>query len=381
MTSLGLLIKKASKGENYQWIDIFYTNEGYYSSHGRGKLIDGEFVKNDDYQTTEITISKTKNVGKKNETTQSQQALAEATKKWNDKKHAGYHNIGESESNIFHPMLCREFGEIYKPDYNVCYQPKIDGIRCIIHIINRTLKCISRNNHNFDMSLDSYFNEVFKNIVVQDKEVYLDGEIVSKSGHLEDAKTITSGKLVNGEYVMFDMYDPVQPELPYNFRCRQLNDIMTICKDKNNKVGNPNMLSVEVISSTYDRFDKADKYLDIVIKNNMEGLIIRDPTSVYEQNKRSKFVLKYKKTITQEFAILEVLEGEGNKSGLAASMRFRFNESNEFSAGLKCNNEKCKEIWINRNSYVGKLATVEYLDKTKYGVPKFAKFISVRDYE
>jgi ATP-dependent DNA ligase len=384
MSSLGLLVKENTSGNIYLWIEILYTDQGYYSSHGYGNYtVDQEFIKNPKVTTTEETISTPKNIGKKNQTSQSEQAFKDATAIHAKKIKEGYHLPNHVGLDSFKPMLCYTYDkDIYQNDYEVFMQPKIDGIRCITKISNGRVYCISRNNNVFADELSNYIKDIVGPIISSKLEVYLDGEIISNTGHLEDAKPITNGILVNGQYILFDMAITGYDDALYKDRYSKLTSIIQRCKDhyKNVELGDPSKLVIKIISSRLDKFDKVEEYLNSVINNGFEGLIVRDPNSVYEHNKRSKGLLKYKRVITEEYTILDILEGRGNRRGLASSIKC-LHEGQEFFAGVKLNNEICSNIWINRDNYIGKMATVEYLDKTKYNIPKFAKFISIRDYE
>lgn len=377
MSSLGLLVKENTAGNTYLWIEIFYTDQGYYSSHGYGNFNDNhEFIKNPKEITTELTSSIPRNAGKKNATSQSEQAHKDATAMYTRKLKEGYHLPEHEGLDRFKPMLCYSYDKaVHSDNYEVYMQPKIDGIRCITKISNGVVHCISRNNNMFAVELADYIKTLVGPILESNYEVFLDGEIVSTSGYLEDAKPITNGTLINGQYILFDMVISGFEGVTYKDRYEKLNSIIQRCSE-----GDPSKLILKMIPTRSDTFGRADEYLNSVIKSGFEGLIIRDPNSIYEHNKRSKGLLKYKRVITEEYTILDILEGKGNRRGLASSIRFK-HEGHDFFAGVKLTNEECQKIWIDRDKHIGKMATVEYLDKTKYNVPKFAKFVTIRDYE
>ena len=89
---------------------------------------------------------KGKNVGKKNETTDNQQALFEAYSMWLKKQDQNYTIVNESEkpanvppTNIL-PMLANKFTErkkyLKKP---FAVSPKLDGVRVIARLVNDKL--------------------------------------------------------------------------------------------------------------------------------------------------------------------------------------------------------------------------------------------------
>ena len=100
-----------------------------------------------------------------------------------------------------------------------------------------------------------------------------------------------------------------------------------------------------------------------------EGLMVRLDEK-YE-NKRSKYLLKYKMFQDQEFTIIDIQEGIGNKMGMVGSFVFETEEGKRFNASPKFNWEECKYIWDNRDKIIGCTATVKYFNITPDGIPRF----------
>jgi DNA ligase-1 len=114
------------------------------------------------------------------------------------------------------------------------------------------------------------------------------------------------------------------------------------------------------------------------IKEGFEGQMIRTD-SKYE-NKRSKFLLKRKEFQDNEYVILDVIEGEGNKAGMAGAMVFENELGIRFNSNIKGNREYLKEIWLNKEEYKGKQATVKYFNLTPDNkLPRFPYVVAVRD--
>ena len=118
---LNTLFKRAVNGKVNEWTvevenNCFRTISGY---------TDG--VKT----TSEWTCCSGKNLGKKNETTPEQQALAEAQAMWTKKLELGsYESIDDIDiPKFFNPMLAHKF-EDYKDKitYPVYSQPKLDEV-------------------------------------------------------------------------------------------------------------------------------------------------------------------------------------------------------------------------------------------------------------
>jgi len=117
-------------------------------------------------------------------------------------------------------------------------------------------------------------------------------------------------------------------------------------------------------------------YYDIYVgRQGYEGQMIRLDKE-YE-SKRSKSLLKHKSFIDEEYTILDVVEGEGNKTGMVGSFVFQNSDGKQFNAAPKYNWDECKALWKNRDSLIGKMATVKYFNLTPDNVPRFPYVINI----
>ena len=90
------------------------------------------------------------------------------------------------------------------------------------------------------------------------------------------------------------------------------------------------------------------------------------------ENKRSKHLLKRKEFKDSEFKILDIVEGVGNKSGMAGHMVFKNHKDIEFHSNIKGTREYLKELLTNKNKLIGKSATVKYFNLTPGDeIPRF----------
>jgi ATP-dependent DNA ligase len=99
-----------------------------------------------------------------------------------------------------------------------------------------------------------------------------------------------------------------------------------------------------------------------------EGQIIRIDGQPY-QNKRSKYLLKRKEFTDQEFTIVRIVEGLGNRSGMAGSIEYLTDDGIEFSSGIAGGFEFYKMLWENQDKYIGGQGNVRFFNWTEYGRP------------
>jgi DNA ligase-1 len=118
---------------------------------------------------------------------------------------------------------------------------------------------------------------------------------------------------------------------------------------------------------------------ELYVTQGYEGQMLR-LNGLYE-NKRSKSLLKHKSFIDEEYTILGVEEGIGNKTGMVGSFIFESKSGKRFNCSPKFNWERCTEMWEQRETLIGKQATVKYFNLTPQGVPRFPYCIAIRDYE
>jgi len=124
--------------------------------------------------TSEWTCCSGKNIGKKNETTPNEQAMAEAKAMWTKRVELGnFENINDIDNEVyFSPMLAHKWEDRKdKVKYPVFSQPKLDGIRCIV----RADGMWSRNGKRI-ISAPHIF-ESMKHLFDKNPDLIFDGEL------------------------------------------------------------------------------------------------------------------------------------------------------------------------------------------------------------
>lgn len=314
-----------------------------------------------------------KNLGKKNGTTPQAQALVQATALWTKKKELGsFERINEIDDPIlFRPMLASKWeDEKHRVKYPLASQRKYDGIRCIIHsggMFTRNGKQIISAPHIFDSLKDIFEKYPF---LVLDGELYADkdeadfNKIIScvRKTKPEEEDLIESAK-----YVKYWVYDLPSSENVFEQRYIELTELFeelpSTCVRS----------EIELVYSEHDILPLHDKY----VSEGFEGQILRDLKGTY-QNKRSKFLLKYKSFDDAEFTILGVIEGIGKLHNKVGKLVF-----DGFDCAVNGTHEFLSELWNRREELIGLTATVKYfgLTTTDNPVPRFPKVIAIRDYE
>jgi DNA ligase 1 len=383
MKNFPTLYKKTSTGAIQFWTicvletpnsGILYDIETEYGQLGT-----------DSPQTTIDTIAKGKNIGKKNQTTAYDQAIAEAQAKWEKQKKKGYVESLEAaekgeldkliEGGIV-PMLAHKFSDHgHKIKYPAYAQPKLDGIRCIAilkdgkcTLWSRTRKQITSVPH-IQRAVESWFKQ----------DIVLDGELYNhelKSNFEKIISMVRQEEPAEGhEIVQYHIYDTVS-EKEYAGRWGDLFnffrnvDVWEQC-DPLRLVNSFNVNDEEEVSHWFEVF-KRDGY---------EGAMLRNAESPYV-NKRSYDLQKVKEFNDEEFDIVGIDEGRGKLQGHVGAFVCLTSDGKEFLAKMSGETAKLKEYFENHKLWQGKQLTVKFQGLTgTNGVPRFPVGVAIRDYE
>lgn len=364
--------KKDKKGNIQQWsIEVdgnkFRTHEG---------LVNGKIT------TSEWTVCKGKSIGKKNETTPEQQALLESESKLKSKLENGYyHNIKDAGKGTdwIEPMLAEKFADYgdkilstlstLSPVYS---QPKLDGIRCIATrsgLFSRKGKPIVAVPHIEKVMM--YLLITHPNVIAFDGELYNHDlkEDFNKITSVVRKTKLTKEDLEQSEkLIQYHIYDCITANQS-SFEER-LGIILEQDEAYIRIVPTHKIVSEQALDRWYTQY-QIDGY---------EGQMIRDPKSLYE-HKRTKSLIKRKEFMDEEFTILDIEEGIGNRSGMMGRLKFKTKEGKAFDSNARGGNDFYKELLQNKTKYIGKLATVRFQNYTPDGIPRFPVMISLRDYE
>lgn len=357
------LYSRTSTGAVQTW-EIEVSENRYRTVSGQ---IDGKKI------TSEWTACQAKNIGRSNATSPEEQAQAEAAAKWKKKVESGYHETPDQIDKVVfvEPMLAKNW-EDYCDDtrFPVFSQPKYDGIRCVVTsagMYTRNGKTIVSAPH-----IAEELSEFFQNNpdVILDGELYCDKLANDFNSICSLVKKTKPSKqdLVDSRAIQYWIYDLVDESR--NFSARNLWLSQNIpASDHLRLVPTATVSSLDQLNNLYEEY----------ISSGYEGQMVRLDRP-YER-KRSRGLLKRKEFIDEEFSIMDVLEGDGNKSGMAGSMVLSKKTGEQFNSNIKGDRDHLRELLKNRNELIGKNATVKYFNLTPDGIPRFPYVIAIRDYE
>jgi DNA ligase-1 len=363
---LPTLYARTSNGSVQQWT-IEVTDNTYRTHEG---LKDGKIT------TSMPTVCDSKNVGRANETTPEDQATSEAKSKWQKKLDSGYYeDISQIDIEKFtEPMLAKKYDDEFESSmFPVYSQPKLDGMRCVARkdgLWSRNGKKILSVPH-IEKQLESFF-KTNPNVIL-DGELYCDklandfNKIISL---VKKAKPNRAELDESAKTIQYWVYDTISKD---DFSAR----FERVWKELNKTV-DPKII-VKVATSEVNDQIQLDALNGAYITAGYEGQMVRIDKS-YEQ-KRSKFLLKRKEFDDTEFEILDIFEGDGNRSGMAGYATIKLADGRTCKSNIKGNHEWLTELLANAKDAKGKMATVRHFKLTPDGIPRFPYVITIRDYE
>lgn len=310
-----------------------------------------------------------KNTGKKNATTAEEQAIAEVNARYKKRLKLGYfEKLEDVDGDIyFKPMLAAKYKDrVKKINFKdkTWTQPKLDGMRCVATVagmFSRAGERVHSAPHIHQYMMDNGFWE-------DDESAVYDGELYNHELHenfdelmsIARRSKLTEEDLIKSrQWLQFHVYDvTTDEELTFDQRFLSLKRVDS---DYIKFVQTDEVNSLEEIDANYEKY----------LESNYEGQIVRI-NDVYH-NKRCNSLLKRKEFIDEEYEIVDIVEGKGNRAGMAGRATLRMKDGRLFGAGIKGSHGYARELLLNKQRYVGNgsEATVRYFRLTPDGIPRF----------
>lgn len=315
-----------------------------------------------------------KNVGKKNETTGEQQALAEVKAEYKKRLELNYTANVDDIDNIFFfsPMLAKSYTD-YPPTFRdpVWSQPKLDGIRCIATakgLFSRKGKRIFACPH---------VSEALEPVFSLYPDAILDGELYSHSlkedfntlvSLIKRAKPSADDIIASSKVIQYHVYD-IPSEATFQSRYDNLVNAVVTRAIPNGVV---QLVDTDLAASQ----DELDNLYGSYLESGYEGQMIRFDGPGYE-NKRTRNLLKRKEFQDQEYEIVEITAGVGNRSEVAGRVVCRLPNGGAFGAGIRGSFEYAARLLEEAELYRGGTASIRFQNLTPDSIPRFPVCIAV----
>lgn len=289
-------------------------------------------------------------------------------------------------SNKVKPLLSCEV-DIDKVNFPIYVSTKFDGIRCLIIdsvVYSRSLKPI-RNKHVQELFGKPEYNG-------------FDGELIVGDIYAPDVFQKTTSGVMSTEGtpdVTFYVFDLFTNNLStYKERLYDLNDRLVLEQYPN------------IVATTQRYVKTKEELLELLESERIkggEGLIGRNPLGVYKYGRstpKEQLSIKFKFFEQDEFEVVGFEERMHNTNeattnelgyterssakdgmqpmGTLGSLVLKYGDA-EFRCGTGFNDLQRKEIWDNKDSYIGKMASIRYMSVGSKDLPRVPSFQGFRD--
>jgi len=365
MTKLPTLFTRTSTGATQEWT-IEILNNAYRTHHGQ---VGGKITITDWFYAYET------NVGRTNYRDVEAQAIFEAQAQWKKKLDSGsFEDINAiDEQKFVSPMLAKNWNDRKdKVKFPVYCNVKYDGSRSVISRNG----AFSRNGKPW-LTIPHILEEleiVFREI----PDLILDGELYNHDLHNDFNKIMslikktkpTQADLIEArEVVQYHCYDICDDKMVYSDRAAR---IVGIIKRYNLKYVIP------VVAYKANNQEELDTLYGQFLEDGYEGQMIRLNTPY--DFKRSANLLKRKEFMDSEYLVVDILEGNGNRNGIAGYAQLQREDGVQFKSNIKGNHTYLRELLATKDRYIGKYATCKYFALSiPQGIPRFPYIIKFRD--
>jgi len=279
------------------------------------------------------------------------------------------------------PMLAYPVSD--KPiDYNnkISMQPKLDGVRCIIQREakdwNRfTVKAYSRTGKEWKNIDHILFN--LQPWFALNPNAILDGELYNHDlkdnfekiiSLVRKTKPTEQDRLESAEMVQFHCYDIIDETKTFEER----KDFIIQAVPRNHCIKHVDTVLVNA------EFGAEARHKHNLL-HGYEGSIVRLNTEY--QCKRSHSLRKFKDFHDDEAMILDWVEGKGKRKGTIGKFMAQDSEGNIFGMPVMDKFDYLQDNFEEMKTWVGKLATFTYFERTKANSYRHPLFKAIRDYE
>lgn len=363
-----VLYHMGKKQAMYQW-RVWTEGPDILTEYGQ---VDGE---------KQIASKRTagKNIGKKNETSPSDQALKEAAAMHKFKLTRKYSlDTEEAKKPVFLPMLAAKFEDKKaKLEYPVWVQPKLNGVRCLAYWDDGEVKTISRSGRPYNLPhLAKDISNFLPKDYVLDGEVFVRGLTLQQINRLvkkwREKPTESTGGLRSSDLELW-AYDVFQKgvEEPWSVRMENLKKFICASEPQSKGPGlywyhQDNVIHVTSVKANSEA--EVYKYQAIYLANGFEGAIVRTDDLMYELGHRSNKLLKVKKFLDAEYEVTGYCDGRGKFKGCVIWI-CKTEEGKTFECTPRGTLEQ-KKAWFQAGAaYVGRMLTVKFSEFSESGLP------------
>ena len=274
------------------------------------------------------------------------------------------------------PMLAYPVSD--KPiDYSnkISMQPKLDGVRCLIQYDAGNVVAYSRTGKEWK-NIDHILKEL-EPFFAKHPNVILDGELYNHDLKNDFEKIIS---LVRKTKPMY--HDRVESEMKVQFHCYDIID-ETLTFEERNYFISKHVKPSYCIKHVKTQAVASESLSKVIHQQNLdagyEGSIVRT-NDTYHCN-RSHNLRKFKDFSDAEATIIDWVEGKGKRIGTIGKFVAVDADGTEFGMPVMNKFKYLQDNFEEMKTWVGKIATFTYFERTKANSYRHPLFKCIRNYE
>jgi len=360
-----ILYKRTTTGAVQQWSqEIDGHRYRTVSGQAGGRLV-----------TSEWTVCEGKNAGRANATTPEEQAAREVEANYTKKRKEGYHDSVEAIDTARQAvMLAKEYADhedkVFSGVFRPHSQPKLDGMRCLARVDG-----LWSRQGNRIVSVP-HIERALAPVFAEYPDMVLDGELYNHALKADfnriislcrKAKPTAQDLDESAALIEYHIYD-----VPSDTRVfLERNQVLHMLEDRGRLRSPLHRVATEIVKNQEHMDALYEDYLD----DGYEGQMIR--LHAPYQGKRTSDLLKRKEFQDAEFRVLDIVEGIGNRSGMAGYAVLALQDGRTFKANCLGPREYLRDLLARREAMIGTWGTVLYFRLTPDGVPRFPRLKAV----
>lgn len=343
-----------------------------------------------------------KNIGRANETTPEVQAKLEIQVKEREKRDQGFGDEGEAPpvlklkpmlAHVFYDVIVEIFdkkgliigtkvktkGQKAKIKWPCGLQPKFDGVRCLYD-----------GEESWSRNSKPWVPHIYDHLEWDTNGTVLDGELVlppNKGGFSQTLSAVTHYDPELSPWLQHYIYDcapdggNITERTPYIDRYNYLQDLFR--QARHSGLLPPGVILVKTVECLSE--EHAVALHDKCVSLGYEGAIVRNWQGVYGVDRRSYDLQKVKVFITEEFEIVDCMDGKGTDAEAIMYVCRIANTDTYFKVRPSGTIEDRKALWykycVGTYDPIGLMYTVKFQNWTDKGKPRFPTGLAVRNYE
>lgn len=297
-------------------------------------------------------------------TTPEGQALKEAQAKWQKQVDKCYGADKDNLPTSTAPPLAHKYNDKkHLVTYPWLGSNKLDGCRMTAFYREGEVYFQSRGQKEYPLIKD-IAEELYTMFFKSCPSLIVDGELYFHTLCLED--TVSAVKKHNEntpllEFHVFDVVDPTaEARKPFSIRQAAYNGWIASQAEAG--------IAIKV-KAVQQRMIKDEQVMinmhDAAVRSGYEGVVLRNPDSLFVFAQRTSDFLKYKVALQEEFQVVG-FEKDKNEGAVPVVIT---KGGKEFKANFKGTHDFRRQMWVDREKHIGRFLSVDFESWSKYDVP------------